>query len=78
MAATGAGSLAFIDNVTVDSSSRINSEVYSTEAFYLQVQSNASKLIGWCFIPQQGNYTKHAQVLLLKMFQPVCFDKSIV
>ena len=67
MAATGAGSPVFIDYVTVDSSSGMNSEEYRSN-ISAQLQSNASKLIGQCFILQQG---KHTAVLsfILMMFQ---------
>ena len=52
--ATGAGSLAFIDNVIADSSSRIISEV-NRSILSAQFQPNASNLIGQCFIPHQCN-----------------------
>ena len=45
MAANGTGSLVFIDDVTADRSSRMNSEVYRA-TLPAQIQSNATKLIG--------------------------------
>ena len=77
MAAIGAGSFAF-DDVTADSTSIINFDIYSISC--AQVQLNASKLIGQCFIPQQGNDPKHTPglSLFLIMFQTVCFSKPVV
>ena len=45
MAASGVGSLIFIDDVTHDGSSRMNSEVYKN-ILSANLQRNASKLIG--------------------------------
>ena len=44
----GTGSLVFIDDVTADRSSRMNSEAYSA-TLSAQIQLNAAKLIGQCF-----------------------------
>lgn len=48
MAASGTGSLVFIDDVTHDGSSRMNSDVYKT-ILSGNLQKNASKLIGRSF-----------------------------
>ncbi|KAF7661064.1 hypothetical protein LDENG_00270050 [Lucifuga dentata] len=58
MAATGTGSFIFIDDVTADGSSKMNSEVYRN-IVSAPVHANASKLIGQCFILQQDNDRKH-------------------
>ena len=58
LAANGTGSLGFIDNVTVDRSSRMNSEVYRA-VLSAQIQSNAAKLIGQRFTVQMDNNPKH-------------------
>uniref|UniRef100_A0A0E9WPL9 Uncharacterized protein n=1 Tax=Anguilla anguilla TaxID=7936 RepID=A0A0E9WPL9_ANGAN len=54
MAATDTGSLAFIDDAASDSSCRMNSDVYRS-ILSAQVQPNASKHSGQCFILQQDN-----------------------
>ncbi len=54
MASSGTGLLVFIDDVTEDRSSRINSEVYKA-ILSAQIQPNAAKLIGWRFIVQMDN-----------------------
>ena len=51
MAGSGTGSLIFIDDVTNDGSSRMNSEVYRN-ILSAYVQENASKLIRWRFTMQ--------------------------
>uniref|UniRef100_A0A3B1IQX0 Transposase Tc1-like domain-containing protein n=1 Tax=Astyanax mexicanus TaxID=7994 RepID=A0A3B1IQX0_ASTMX len=58
MAASGTGSIIFIDNVTDDGSSKINSEVYR-QVLSANVRRNATKLIGRSFILQQDNDPKH-------------------
>ena len=58
MAASETGSLIFIDDVTSDCSSRINSEVYRN-ILSAYVQENASTLIGRRFTLQQDNDPKH-------------------
>ncbi len=58
MAASGTGSLIFIDDVTDDGSSRMNSEVYRN-ILSANLQRNAFKLIGRKFIMQQDNDPKH-------------------
>ena len=58
MAASGVGSLIFIDDVTHDSSSRMNSEV-NKNILSANIWRNASKLIGRNFIMQQDNDPKH-------------------
>ncbi len=58
MASSGTGLLVFIDDVTEDRSSRMNSEVYR-DILSAQIQPNAAKLIGWRFIVQMDNDPKH-------------------
>ena len=48
MAANGTESLVFIDDVTADRSSRMNSEVYRA-LLSAQIQPNVAKLIRGCF-----------------------------
>ncbi len=58
MAASGTGSLVFIDDVTADKSSRMNSEVFRA-ILSAHIQPNASELIGRRFTVQMDNYPKH-------------------
>ncbi len=58
MAACGTGSLVFIDDVTADKSSRMNSEVFRA-ILSAHIQPNASELIGRCFTVQMDNDPKH-------------------
>lgn len=58
MAASGTGSLIFIDDVTNDGSSRMTSEVYRS-ILATNVQENATRLIGRRFTMQQDNDPKH-------------------
>ena len=58
MAANGTGSLVFNDDVTVDRRGRMNSEVCRA-VLSAQIQSNAAKLIGWCFTAKMDNDLKH-------------------
>ena len=58
MAASGVGSLIFIDDVTHDGSSRMNSEVYKN-ILSANLGRNASKIFGRNFIMQQDNDPKH-------------------
>ncbi len=58
MAASGTGSLVFIDDVTADKSSRMNSEVFRAISS-AHIQPNASELIGWRFTVQMDNDPKH-------------------
>ena len=58
MAASGTGSLVFIDDVTADKSSRMNSEVFRT-ILSAHIQPNASELIGRRFTVQMDNDPKH-------------------
>ncbi len=51
MAASGTGSLVFIDDVTADKSSRMNSEVFRA-ILSAHIQPNASELIGRRFTVQ--------------------------
>ena len=54
MAVSGVGSLIFMDDVTHDGSSRMNSEVYKNI-----LSANLGRLIGRNFITQQDNNRKH-------------------
>ncbi|KAG2456719.1 TCB1 transposase, partial [Polypterus senegalus] len=58
MAASGTGTLVFIDDVTQDRSRQINSEVFR-DILSAQIQLNAVKLIGWRFMIQMDNDPKH-------------------
>uniref|UniRef100_A0A8C4S635 Transposase Tc1-like domain-containing protein n=1 Tax=Erpetoichthys calabaricus TaxID=27687 RepID=A0A8C4S635_ERPCA len=58
MAASGTGTLVFIDDVTQDRSSRMNSEVFR-DILSAQIQLNAVKLIGRRFMIQMDNDPKH-------------------
>ncbi len=58
MPASGTGSLVFIDDVTADKSSRMNSEVFRA-ILSAHVQPNASELIGRRFTVQMDNDPKH-------------------
>uniref|UniRef100_A0A3B5Q0B9 Transposase n=2 Tax=Xiphophorus maculatus TaxID=8083 RepID=A0A3B5Q0B9_XIPMA len=58
MAFNGTGSLVFIDDITADKSSRMNSEVYR-DILSAQIQPNAAKLIGRRFTVQMDNDPKH-------------------
>uniref|UniRef100_A0A8C5Q3N9 Transposase n=1 Tax=Leptobrachium leishanense TaxID=445787 RepID=A0A8C5Q3N9_9ANUR len=58
MAANGTGSLVFIDDVTADKSSRMNSEVFQT-ILSAHIQPNAAELIGRRFTVQMDNDPKH-------------------
>ncbi len=58
MAASGTGSLVFIDDVTTDKSSRMNSEVFRA-ILSAHFQPNASELIGRRFTVQMDNDPKH-------------------
>ena len=50
--------MVFIDDVTADRSSRMNSEVYRA-LLSAQIQQNAAKLIGQCFTVQMNNDPKN-------------------
>ncbi len=58
MAASGTGSLVFIDDVTADKSSRMNSEVFRA-ILSAHIQPNASELIGRRFTVQMDNDPTH-------------------
>ena len=58
MASSGTGSLIFIDDVTQDGNSKMNSEVYRN-ILSANLKKNATKLIGRSFIMQQDNDPKH-------------------
>ena len=58
MTASGVSSFIFIDNVTHDGSSRMNSEVCKN-ILSANLRRNASNLIGRNLIMQQGNDLKH-------------------
>uniref|UniRef100_A0A8C5LQH4 Tc1-like transposase DDE domain-containing protein n=1 Tax=Leptobrachium leishanense TaxID=445787 RepID=A0A8C5LQH4_9ANUR len=58
MAANGTGSLVFIDDVTADKSSRMNSEVFRA-ILSAHIQPNAAELIGRRFTVQMDDDPKH-------------------
>ena len=58
MASKGTGSLVFIDDITTDKSSRMNSEVYR-DILSAQIQPNAAEIIGRRFTVQMDNDPKH-------------------
>ncbi len=58
IASSGTGSLIFINDVTHDGSSKINSEVY--RIFCLTIYRRCNQLIGRSFIMQQDNDPKHS------------------
>ena len=58
LASNGTGSLVFIDDVTADGSSLMNSEVYRN-ILSAQIQPNSAKLIGRRFTIQMDNDPKH-------------------
>ncbi len=58
MAASGTGSLVFIDDVTADKSSMMNSEVFRV-ILSAHIQPNAPELIGRRFTVQMDNDPKH-------------------
>ncbi len=59
IASSGTGSLIFINDVTHDGSSKINSEVFRN-ILSDSLQKDATKLIGRSFIMQQDNDPKHS------------------
>ncbi len=59
IASSGTGSLIFINDVTHDGSSKINSEVYRN-ILSDNLQKDATKLIGRSFNMQQDNDPKHS------------------
>ncbi len=58
MAVSGTGPLNFTDDLMYDDSSRINLEGYKT-ILPTNIQENATRLIGKCFILHQDNDPKH-------------------
>ncbi len=59
IASSGRGSLIFINDVTHDGSSKMNSEV-NRNILSANLQKDATKLIGRSFIMQQDNDPKHS------------------
>ncbi len=59
IASSGTGSFIFINDVTHDGSSKINSEVYRN-SLSDNLQKDATKLIGRSFIMKQDNDPKHS------------------
>ena len=68
MAANGTGSLVFIDDVTADKSSRMNSEVFRA-ILSAHIQPNASELIGRRFTVQMDNDLKHTAKATKEFFK---------
>ncbi len=58
MVVSGTGSLNFTDELKYDDSSRINLEGYKT-ILPTNIQENATRFIGKCFILHQNNDPKH-------------------
>ncbi len=58
MAVSGTGSLNFTDDLMYDNSSRMNLEGYKT-ILPTNIQENATRFIGKCFILHQNNGPKH-------------------
>ncbi len=58
MAASGTGLLNFTDDLMYDDSSRMNLEGYKT-ILATNIQENATRFIGKCFILHQDNDPKH-------------------
>ena len=58
MASSGTGSLIFIDDVTQDGNSKMNSKVYRN-ILSANLKKNAAQLIGRAFIMQQDNDPIH-------------------
>ncbi len=72
MASSGTGLLVFIDDVTNDRNSGLNSEVYR-DILSTQIQSNGAKLIGQHFIVQMDDDPNHTakttqEFLMVKMW----------
>ncbi len=68
MASSGFGLLLFIDDVTEDRSSRMNSEVYR-DKLSAQIQSNSAKLIQLRFIVQMDDDPKHTAKATQQLLQ---------
>lgn len=78
MAASGTGSLVFIDDVTADRSSRMNSEVHSS-VLSAHVQPNGAKLIGRYFTVLLDNGPKHtAKTMHIQYFILYYFVKLLL
>ncbi len=58
MAVSGTGPLIFTDDLMYDDSSRMNLEGYKT-ILPTNIQENATRIIGKCFISHQDNNPKH-------------------
>ena len=69
MAANGTDSLVFIDGVTADKRSRMNSEVFWPMLSAHIIQPNASELIGRRFTVQMDNDLKHTAKATKEFFK---------
>ncbi len=76
MAASGAGSLVFIDDVNADKSSRMNSEVFRA-ILSAHIQPNASELIGRRFTVQMDSDPKHAAKATKEFFKAKTIQKYL-
>ena len=68
LADNGTGSLVFIDDVTADKSSRMNSEVFRA-LVSAHIQPNDSELIGQRFTVQMDNEPKRTAKATNKFFK---------
>ncbi len=73
MAVSGAGPLNFTDDSMYDDSSRMNLEGYKT-ILPTNIQANATRFTGKCFILDQDNDPKHPACLRLP--KPISRFKS--
>ena len=75
MAANGTGSLVFIDDVTADKSSRMNSEVFWA-ILSAPIQPNASELIGQRFTVQMDKNKQELKTVAVEAWQSITRDET--